>query len=73
VDWGFLNVDFVGTAVPPSFLIDTEKNLRFSDILDRRTALEGPVGSGQILSFMAPAIVGLWMHDLVSSLYLPSS
>jgi hypothetical protein len=72
VDSGFLNVDRVNT--PPGFFsIDTQKVIRFSDILDRRSPLEGPVGSGQILSFMAPAIVGLWMHDLVSSLYFPSS
>ncbi|HYI03075.1 hypothetical protein, partial [Hyalangium sp.] len=72
VDSGFLNVDRVNT--PPGFFsIDTQKVIRFSDILERRTPLEGPAGSGQILSFMAPAIVGLWMHDLVSSLYFPSS
>lgn len=70
VDHGFLNVDRVNTP-PGAFRIDTQKILRFSDILARHSPLEGPVGSGQILSFMAPAVVGLWMHDLLSSLYFP--
>ena len=70
VDRGFLNVDMVNTP-PGSFRIDTQKVIRFSDILERRSPLEGPVGSGQILSFMAPAVVGLWMHDLLSNLYFP--
>ena len=70
VDRGFLNLDRVNT--PPGFFrIDTQKIIRFSDLLERRSPLEGPVGSGQILSFMAPAIVGLWMHDLLSNLYFP--
>jgi hypothetical protein len=70
VDSGFLNVDGVG-GPSAHFSIDTQKVIRFSDILERRSPLEGPVGSGQILSFMAPAVVGLWMHDLLSSLYFP--
>lgn len=70
VDHGFVNVDPVN-APPGGFRIDTRKILRFSDILERHSPLEGPVGSGQILSFMAPAVVGLWMHDLLSSLYFP--
>jgi hypothetical protein len=73
VDRGFMNVDHVSTPQATFFRIDTQKAIRFSDILDRRTPFEGPVGSGQILSLLAPAVVGLWMHDLVSSLYFPRS
>lgn len=68
-----VDIDFGSQTVRRSpsgtgWILQTQKNLRFADTLNRRTPFEGPVGSGQLLTYMAPAIVGLWMNDLLTSL-----
>ncbi len=40
-----------------------QKNVRFSDILSRRTSHQGMAGAGQTMSYLAPAVVGLWMYE----------
>jgi len=57
------------TAVPlpgdgDRYLIQTEKRIRYDDLLTRSTPNQGPPGAGQELNYMAPAIVALWMNDL---------
>jgi hypothetical protein len=56
---------------PPGvqFNLRTQKNIRYSDFLNRQMPNEGPLGAGQFLSYMAPAIVGLWMNELLKNLY----
>lgn len=66
IDFGFQRVR--ANPSGSGWVLNTQKNLRFSDTLDRRTPFEGPIGSGQLLIYMAPAIVGLWMNDLLSRL-----
>lgn len=73
-DWGHQYVKFPPSAqAGPPWRIITEKNVRFSDILARGMPFEGLPGAGQLLTFMAPAIVGLWMNDLLEylDLYVP--
>lgn len=51
------------------FRLRTVKNIRYTDLLDRQTPGQGPLGAGQFLSYLAPAVVGLWMNDLLRQLY----
>jgi hypothetical protein len=44
------------------------KKVRFSDTASRNTTLQSLPGMGNSLSYMAPAIVGLWMFHIVSAL-----
>jgi hypothetical protein len=53
----------------PSFRLRTLKNIRYTDLLDRQTPGQGPAGAGQFLSYLAPAVVGLWMNELIRRLY----
>lgn len=55
----------------PSFRLRTVKNIRYTDLLDRETPGQGPAGAGQFLSYLAPAVVGLWMNELIRRLYCP--
>ncbi|MFL5345411.1 MAG: hypothetical protein ACJ8AT_11485 [Hyalangium sp.] len=56
------------------FRIRTVKNIRYADFLDRSTPDQGPVGAGQALRYVAPAVVGLWMNELIRRLYcLPAA
>jgi hypothetical protein len=65
VDSGFEHVTPLGDS---AFTLCTEKNVRFADISERLTGLQGVTGSGAILSYMAPAIVGLWMNEFTAHL-----
>jgi hypothetical protein len=56
----------------PLFRVRTVKNIRYADFLDRTTPDQGPAGAGQALRYVAPAVVGLWMNELVSRLYRTS-
>jgi len=49
------------------FNIKVLKNLRYTDLLTRRTP-QGPSGSGQFSNLLAAASVGLWMTVLVYQL-----
>jgi hypothetical protein len=71
VDVGFQKVEPISKPLPGGarFTLQTVKNIRYSDLLDRRTPLLAPLGSGQILSHLAPVVVGLWMNELVKNLY----
>ncbi|WNG56108.1 hypothetical protein F0U59_16070 [Archangium gephyra] len=71
VDVGFQTVAPIPNPLPGGarFRLQTVKNIRYSDLLDRRTPSLAPLGSGQILSFLAPVVVGLWMNELVKKLY----
>lgn len=53
-----------------TFQIVATKNIRFSDLLNRRIPGQGDLGAGLILAHMSPASVGLWMSELINvSLY----
>jgi hypothetical protein len=71
VDAGFQTVEPLRNPPPGGarFKLQTVKNIRYSDLLDRRTPSLAPLGSGQILSHLAPVVVGLWMNELVKKLY----
>jgi hypothetical protein len=72
VDCGFQCVaPLAQSPNPPGgpFRLRTVKNIRYTDLLDRETPGQGPVGAGQFLSYLAPAVVGLWMNDLLRQLY----
>jgi len=71
VDSGFQCVTPVPGSNPPGgpFRLRTVKNIRYTDLLDRQTPGQGPAGAGQFLSYLAPAVVGLWMNDLLRQLY----
>jgi hypothetical protein len=71
VDSGFQCVAPVPGSNPPGglFQLRTVKNIRYTDLLDRQTPGQGPAGAGQFLSYLAPAVVGLWMNDLLRQLY----
>ena len=65
VDRGFQAVLYhhpKGAAQPRSVAL-AQKNVRFSDILSRRTSHQGMAGAGQTMSYLAPAVVGLWMYE----------
>ncbi|HEX8824077.1 MAG TPA: hypothetical protein VF794_29425 [Archangium sp.] len=65
VDRGFLAVLYhhpKGGPAPRSVAL-AQKNVRFSDILTRRTSHQGMAGAGQTMSYLAPAVVGLWMYE----------
>ncbi|PTL78757.1 hypothetical protein DAT35_37455 [Vitiosangium sp. GDMCC 1.1324] len=68
VDSGFQCVQSLPSPPGSRFRLRTVKNIRYSDLLDRRIPNEGPAGNGQALSYLAPAIVGLWMNQLLQSL-----
>lgn len=70
VDSGFQSVQKLPAPGPRGerFELRTVKNVRFSDLLDRRFPNQGPAGAGQALSYLAPAIVGLWMNALLQNL-----
>lgn len=70
VDSGFQSVQKLPSPGPRGerFELRTVKNVRFSDVLDRRFPNQGPTGAGQALSYLAPAIVGLWMNALLQNL-----
>ncbi len=65
VDRGFLAVLYLHPkgAPEPMAVALVQKNVRFSDTLTRRTSHQGLAGAGQTMSYMAPAVVGLWMHE----------
>ncbi|MFY0565605.1 hypothetical protein ACN28E_17420 [Archangium lansingense] len=71
VDVGFQTVEPIRNPLPGGarFKLRTVKNIRYSDLLDRRILTPAPLGSGQILSLLAPVVVGLWMNELVKKLY----
>ncbi|MFE8600704.1 hypothetical protein [Archangium violaceum] len=71
VDAGFQTVAPIPNPPPGGarFRLQTVKNIRYSDLLDRRTPSLAPLGSGQILSYLAPVVVGLWMNELIKKLY----
>lgn len=71
VDVGFQTVAPIPNPPPGGarFRLQTVKNIRYSDLLDRRTPSLAPSGSGQILSYLAPVVVGLWMNELIKKLY----
>lgn len=72
VDSGFQCVaPLQQSSNPPGgpFRLRTVKNIRYTDLLDRETPGQGPAGAGQFLSYLAPAVVGLWMNDLLRQLY----
>ncbi len=72
VDSGFQCVAPVAQSASPAggpFRLRTVKNIRYTDLLDRQTPGQGPAGAGQFLSYLAPAVVGLWMNDLLRQLY----
>jgi hypothetical protein len=72
VDSGFQCVaPLAQSPNPPGgpFRLRTVKNIRYTDLLDRQTPGQGPAGAGQFLSYLAPAVVGLWMNDLLRHLY----
>lgn len=50
-------------APAPHVAALAQKNVRFSDILSRRTSHQGMAGAGQTMCFLAPAVVGLWMYE----------
>jgi hypothetical protein len=65
VDRGFQAVLYhhpKGAPQPRSVAL-AQKNVRFSDILSRRTSHQGMAGAGQTMSYLAPAVVGLWMYE----------
>jgi len=68
VDWGYQRVTSSNNNQAPPWTLETQKNVRFSDFLNRRTPFEGTAGSGQLLSYLAPAVVGLWMNDILERL-----
>ena len=74
VDSGFQCVAPAPGSNPPGgpFRLRTVKNIRYTDLLDRQTPGQGPAGAGQFLSYLAPAVVGLWMNDLLRQLYCQS-
>jgi hypothetical protein len=74
VDSGFQCVAPVPGSNPPDgpFRLRTVKNIRYTDLLDRQTPGQGPAGAGLFLSYLAPAVVGLWMNDLLRQLYCQS-
>jgi hypothetical protein len=74
VDSGFQCVAPAPGSNPPGgpFRLRTVKNIRYTDLLDRQTPDQGPAGAGQFLSYLAPAVVGLWMNDLLRQLYCPA-
>lgn len=47
------------------FRISARKCIRYSDLVTRSTPNQGGDGAGQTLNYMAPAVVALWMNDLV--------
>lgn len=73
VDCGFQCVAPLpaSSSGPPDapFRIRTVKNIRYADFLDRTTPDQGPAGAGQALRYVAPAVVGLWMNELIRRLY----
>jgi hypothetical protein len=66
IDFGIQSVQPPGPDGAGLLELRTQKNIRFSDTLNRRTSFEGGVGSGALLVYLAPALVGLWMNDLLS-------
>ncbi|SEM26309.1 hypothetical protein SAMN05444354_1147 [Stigmatella aurantiaca] len=66
VDSGFVHVT---ERLPGKFIINAEKRIRYSNIVDSRSALQGFPGGGMLLSLLAPAVVGLWMHELIAHIY----
>jgi len=65
IDFGIQSVQPPGPGGAGLLELRTQKNIRFSDTLNRRTSFEGGVGSGALLVYLAPALVGLWMNDLL--------
>lgn len=72
IDWGFQQLSPFSVEGTKGHSLKTQKNIRFADLLERRTPYEGAPGRGQILSYLAPAIVGLWMNDLLKNLHSPA-
>jgi hypothetical protein len=66
IDFGSQRVGPPGAGGAGLSRMRTVKNVRFSDTLNRRTPFEGAAGSGAMLVYLAPALVGLWMNDLLS-------
>jgi hypothetical protein len=65
VDSGYSKADpLSGNAERGSYRIQTQKSIRYDDLLTRSTPNQGPPGVGQELNYMAPAVVALWMNDL---------
>ncbi|APR87076.1 hypothetical protein A7982_12425 [Minicystis rosea] len=50
---------------PGRYEVSSLKRIRYSDRLTRSTPNQGGDGAGQTLNYMAPAVVALWMNDLV--------
>lgn len=72
VDTGFQCLAPVAQPTSPlaaDFRLRTLKHIRFTDLLDRQTPGQGPAGTGQFLSYLAPAVVGLWLNELIWRLY----
>lgn len=67
---GGVEVDSGRSAATPlddagCFRISALKRIRYSDLVTRSTPNQGGDGAGQTLNYMAPAVVALWMDDLV--------
>jgi len=65
VDRGFLAVLYHHSKHEerPRSVALAQKNVRFCDILTRRTSHQGMAGAGQTMCYLAPAVVGLWMYE----------
>ncbi|WP_309892632.1 hypothetical protein [Archangium sp.] len=65
VDRGFLAVLYHHSKHEerPRSVALAQKNVRFCDILTRRTSQQGMAGAGQTMCYLAPAVVGLWMYE----------
>ncbi|MCP3144098.1 hypothetical protein [Pyxidicoccus xibeiensis] len=54
---------------PPGFTVVTSKVLRFSEVAERSTPFQGVPGTGMLLSLLTPALLTLWMRELMMGLY----
>jgi hypothetical protein len=68
IDSGFTKVTPEGDARADGtrrFKLTAQKKLRFADMASRSTPNQGPDGAGQFLNYMSPAVVAVWMHDIL--------
>jgi hypothetical protein len=68
IDSGFTTAEPDGDLRPDGtrrFKLVAQKKLRFADMTSRSTPNQGPDGAGQFLNYMSPAVVAVWMHDIL--------
>jgi hypothetical protein len=68
IDSGFTTVEPDGAPHRDGtrrFKVVAQKKLRFADMASRSTPNQGPDGAGQFLNYMSPAVVAVWMHDIL--------